>query len=110
MNVTIITNAIYLTIALLLTIWVARNLFRNGRIFVVDCFHGGKSLADSVNQLLVMGLPVGVPRFATACEKSSASLGRKPTDDFPVLHRPRGFSTRRCSRFHPAGDLCGRCV
>lgn len=32
----------------------ARNLFRNGRIFLVDCFHGNESLADSVNQLLVM--------------------------------------------------------
>jgi hypothetical protein len=43
-----------LVIALPLTVWVARNLFRNGRIFLVDCFHGNESLADSVNQLLVM--------------------------------------------------------
>ena len=55
MNATVITYAIYLTIALPLTVWVARNLFRNGRIFLVDCFHGNESLADSVNQLLVMG-------------------------------------------------------
>lgn len=55
MNATVITYGIYLAIALPLTIWVARNLFRNGRIFLVDCFHGNESLADSVNQLLVMG-------------------------------------------------------
>ncbi|MBK1880795.1 hypothetical protein JIN85_00125 [Luteolibacter pohnpeiensis] len=55
MNATVITYAIYLVIALPLTMWVARNLFRNGRIFLVDCFHGNESLADSVNQLLVMG-------------------------------------------------------
>lgn len=55
MNATVTTYAIYLTLALPLTIWVARNLFRNGRIFLVDCFHGNESLADSVNQLLVMG-------------------------------------------------------
>lgn len=55
MNATVITYGIYLIIALPLTIWVARNLFRNGRIFLVDCFHGNESLADSVNQLLVMG-------------------------------------------------------
>lgn len=55
MNATVISYGIYLAIALPLTIWVARNLFRNGRVFLVDCFHGNESLADSVNQLLVMG-------------------------------------------------------
>jgi len=55
MNPTVITYAIYLVIALPLTVWVARNLFRNGRIFLVDCFHGNEPLADSVNQLLVVG-------------------------------------------------------
>ena len=56
MNATVTTYGLYLTIALPLTVWVARNLFRNGRIFLVDCFHGNESLADSVNLLLVMGL------------------------------------------------------
>ena len=55
MNATVTTYGLYLIIALPLTMWVARNLFRNGRIFLVDCFHGNESLADSVNQLLVMG-------------------------------------------------------
>lgn len=55
MNYTVITYALYLLITLPLTIWVARNLFRNGRIFLVDCFHGNEGLADSVNQLLVVG-------------------------------------------------------
>jgi hypothetical protein len=55
MNATVISYGIYLIIALPLTMWVARNLFRNGRIFLGDCFHGNESLADSVNQLLVMG-------------------------------------------------------
>jgi len=55
MNATVTTYGLYLLIALPLTVWVARNLFRNGRIFLVDCFHGNESLADSVNQLLMMG-------------------------------------------------------
>jgi hypothetical protein len=55
MNATVITYAIYLAIALPLTAWVARTLFRNGRVFLVDCFHGNESLADSVNHLLLMG-------------------------------------------------------
>lgn len=55
MNATVVTYGLYLLIALPLTVWVARNLFQNGRIFLVDCFHGNESLADSVNRLLVMG-------------------------------------------------------
>lgn len=55
MNATVVTYGLYLFIALPLTVWVARNLFKNGRVFLVDCFHGNESMADSVNQLLVMG-------------------------------------------------------
>jgi hypothetical protein len=55
MNATVITYAIYLLIALPLTVWVGRTLFLYGRVFLVDCFHGDESLADSVNRLLLMG-------------------------------------------------------
>src|SRR5579871_879061 len=45
----------YLAISIALTIWVARTLHRNGRVFLVDAFHGNEELADSVNHLLVVG-------------------------------------------------------
>ena len=45
----------YLAISVALTIWVARTLHRNGRVFLVDAFRGNIDLADSVNQLLVVG-------------------------------------------------------
>ena len=45
----------YLAISIALTVWVARTLHRNGRVFLVDAFHGNVELADSVNQLLVVG-------------------------------------------------------
>ena len=45
----------YLVITISITIWVARTLHRNGRIFLVDTFLGNEPLADSVNQLLVVG-------------------------------------------------------
>ena len=45
----------YLAISLGVTIWVARTLHKNGRIFLVDAFHGNTDLADSVNHLLVVG-------------------------------------------------------
>ena len=55
MNYVIITYVFYLTITIALTIWVARTLFKNGKIFLVDIFHGDKEMADSVNNLLLVG-------------------------------------------------------
>jgi len=55
MNYIIITYCFYLVITIALTVWVARTLFRNGKIFLVDIFHGNKELADSVNNLLLVG-------------------------------------------------------
>jgi len=54
-GVTFYTYLIYLAISIALTIWVARTLHRNGRVFLVDVFHGNETLADSVNHLLVVG-------------------------------------------------------
>jgi hypothetical protein len=45
----------YLAISVTLTIWVARTLYKNGRIFLVDAFRGNEELADSVNHLLLVG-------------------------------------------------------
>ncbi|WP_121809369.1 hypothetical protein [Mucilaginibacter kameinonensis] len=55
MNYFILTYVIYLLVSIALTVWVARVLFKNGRIFLVDIFHGNNELADSVNKLLVVG-------------------------------------------------------
>ncbi len=49
------TYAIYLVLSLGLTVFVARTLHKNGRIFLVDSFKGNEKLADSVNHLLVVG-------------------------------------------------------
>ena len=55
MNWLIITYAAYLLISVCLTVWVARTLHKNGRIFLVDSFLGNEPLADPVNHLLVVG-------------------------------------------------------
>ncbi|MCC8410713.1 hypothetical protein LJ707_17355 [Mucilaginibacter sp. UR6-1] len=55
MNYFILTYACYLAVSIAVTIWVARVLFNNGRIFLVDIFYGNTELADSVNKLLVVG-------------------------------------------------------
>jgi len=55
MNWVVTTYLAYLAISVALTVWVARTLHRNGRIFLVDSFLGNEKLADSVNHLLVVG-------------------------------------------------------
>lgn len=55
MTLIVWTQLAYLGISIALTVWVARTLHKNGRVFLVDCFHGNTDLADSVNHLLVVG-------------------------------------------------------
>ncbi len=45
----------YLAVAVPLTIYVAKSLYHNGRVFLVECFKGNEELADSVNKLLLVG-------------------------------------------------------
>jgi len=45
----------YILISVLLTIWVARTLSKNGLVFLVEAFNNNRELASSVNHLLVVG-------------------------------------------------------
>ena len=54
-QIIVFTYLAYLSISVALTVWVAHTLHKNGRIFLVDVFHGNEELADSVNHLLVVG-------------------------------------------------------
>lgn len=47
--------AVYLALSLGVTIWVAKTLHKNGRVFLVNAFQGNAELADSINHLLVVG-------------------------------------------------------
>ena len=55
MTTIVVTYLSYVCLSVALTVWVARTLHKNGRIFLVDVFHGNEALADSVNHLLVVG-------------------------------------------------------
>ncbi|KUN34559.1 hypothetical protein AQJ30_29735 [Streptomyces longwoodensis] len=55
MDRTVIAYVIYLAVSIALTVWVARTLSRNGRVFLADVLHGDEKLADAVNHLLVVG-------------------------------------------------------
>src|SRR6267142_750136 len=74
---TVWTYLAYLGISVALTIWVARTLHKNGRIFLVDSFLGNENLADSVNHLLVVGFYLVNIGFVTLALK----YGDKATED-----------------------------
>jgi hypothetical protein len=66
--------AVYLAVSLTVTMWVARTLHRNGRVFLVDAFHGNAELADSVNQLLVVGFYLINVGYVTLVLSTTANL------------------------------------
>lgn len=67
---------VYVVASVALTVWVARTLHRNGRVFLVDAFHGNEALADSINHLLVVGFYlINVGYVALALK-----YGAKPSD------------------------------
>jgi len=70
------TYLAYLAISVALTIWVAKTLHKNGRIFLVDSFLGNEALADSVNHLLVVGFYLVNIGFVTLALK----YGEKAVD------------------------------
>ena len=74
MNYFLVTYAVYLLASLALTIWVAKVLFKNGRIFLVDIFHGNIPLADSVNKLLVVGFYLINIGYMSLALKESGSI------------------------------------
>ncbi|WP_406392694.1 hypothetical protein [Streptomyces sp. NBC_00887] len=55
MDLTVLAYVIYLLISVALTIWVARTLSRNGKVFLADVLQGNEKLAEAVNHLLVVG-------------------------------------------------------
>jgi hypothetical protein len=51
----VLAYMIYLPVVLLLTYYVARTLFTNGRIFMLDIFKGKEDIANATNKLFEVG-------------------------------------------------------
>lgn len=68
------TYLTYLTVSIGITIWVARTLFKNGQVFLIDAFLGKEKLADSVNQLLVVGFYLINVGFVTLTLKEHGEI------------------------------------
>ncbi|PJJ54983.1 hypothetical protein [Hymenobacter chitinivorans] len=74
MNYHLLVYGVYLPVTVLLTVWVARTLFTNGRTFLVDIFHGNEHLADSVNKLLLTGFYLINIGYATLTLRSTDEI------------------------------------
>ncbi|MEU9159488.1 hypothetical protein AB0D29_04255 [Streptomyces sp. NPDC048424] len=74
MDLTVVTYVIYLLVSIGLTVWVARTLSRNGRVFIGDVLQGNEKLADAVNQLLVVGFYLVNIGFVTLYLRSSEEI------------------------------------
>jgi hypothetical protein len=55
MNTSLSIYTAYFLASLAMTVWVARTLHKNGRLFLIGAFSGNEELADSVNHLLLVG-------------------------------------------------------
>ncbi|MFB6619292.1 hypothetical protein ACIGFK_31595 [Streptomyces sp. NPDC085524] len=74
MDLTVVAYVIYLCISIGLTVWVARTLSRNGRVFIGDVLAGNEKLADAVNQLLVVGFYLVNIGFVTLFLRSDVGI------------------------------------
>lgn len=77
----------YLAVSVLVTVYVGRSLFRNGRVFLVDAMRGNETLADSINQLLLVGFYLINIGYVT----TALRYGAKPTTSVEVIET---FSTK----------------
>ncbi|MGW6746041.1 hypothetical protein ACWGDX_35790 [Streptomyces sp. NPDC055025] len=74
MDLTVVAYVVYLLISVALTVWVARTLSRNGRIFLADVLKGDEKLADAVNHLLVVGFYLVNLGFVTLYLKNADAV------------------------------------
>ncbi|MEN2400220.1 hypothetical protein GKZ90_0010555 [Flavobacterium sp. MC2016-06] len=85
----LIGYSIYLPIALLLTYYVSKTLFKNGKIFMLDIFKGREDIAQATNKLfetgfyllnigfalMILQLQLGQDSYQELIEKLSYKIG-----------------------------------
>jgi len=54
-SITVLAYCIYLPMVITLTLFVAKTLFKNGKIFMLDIFHGQEEIALATNKLFEVG-------------------------------------------------------
>ena len=77
--ITEITYLVYLALSIVITVWVARTLSRNGLVFLVEAFGHDEKLATSVNHLLVVGFYLINLGYVALALRLSERPGDTPT-------------------------------
>lgn len=70
----IVAYSIYLPVTIGLTFYVARVLFRNGKVFMLDIFRGREEIATSTNKLFQVGFYLLNIGFALLTLKSKTII------------------------------------
>jgi len=73
-NIIVIAYGIYLPVSLLLTLFVAKTLFKNGRVFMLDIFNGRQEIAFATNKLFEVGFYLLNVGFAFTILKFEGSM------------------------------------
>lgn len=88
----IIGYAIYLPIALFLTYYVSRTLFKNSKIYMVDIFNGREEIAVATNKLFETGFYLLNIGFALMILKISELQNNYQTLIEALSYKIGGFS------------------
>jgi hypothetical protein len=73
----------YGLVSVLLTVWLARTLFKNGAVFLEDVFADQPAMAQAVNRLLVVGFYL--LNFGYACLLMRANEATTPVEAVETL-------------------------
>ena len=87
-----IAYLVYPPVVIMLTWYVARVLFRNGRIFMLDIFHGEADIALSTNRLFETGFYLLNLGFAFLVMEISGDIESSRTLMEILSHKIGGFS------------------
>jgi hypothetical protein len=68
------TYLFYLAVSIALTVWVGHTLHKNGRPFLLHAFDDNALVADSINNLLLVGFYLINFGFVTLALKTTASV------------------------------------
>ena len=82
---------IYLTISIILIIFIGKILFNNGRIFLLDTFNNDIQRADAINKLLLIGFYLVNIGFILQVI-SSGSLPENAIELIKKLCKKEGFT------------------
>ncbi len=83
-----IVYGVYALVSTALTIWLARTLGQNGRVFLQNVFKDDAELGDAVNRLLVVGFYL--VNFGYACLHLVGGYANTPRQAIEVLAQKLG--------------------